>query len=209
MTGELVIKVCGLTDGENIRAVERLGVEYTGFIFYAPSPRCARTLPSYLPEQHCRVGVFVDAAYQEIEHRCQEWGLGTVQLHGTEPLELCRRLKASGLKVIKAFDIGPEEARLTQRTSPYASVCDFFLFDTHTKGYGGSGRSFDWSILDQYQGPVPFLLSGGIGPHSVPDIRRIRHPFFAGIDLNSRFESAPGMKDISLLRTFLAELRKH
>ena len=250
-----LVKVCGLTDGDNIRAVEALGVDMTGFIFYPRAPRGVRAVPSYLPARAARVGVFVDASYDEIMARRAAFGLTAVQLHGSESPDLCRRLRASGLRVIKAFGISPDGSGLpsspvtpvtpvtsstptsscdqpsssTDRGSSfdhpststlstsscdqpsssagYFDSCDLFLFDTRTEAHGGSGQAFDWSILDRYTGPVPFLLSGGIGPESVEELKRIDNKYFIGIDLNSRFELKPGVKDIDLLSAFLRDFR--
>jgi len=202
-----IVKVCGLTDGDNIRAVEALGVDMTGFIFYPRSPRCVRGVPSYLPVRAQRVGVFVDAPFGEIAARRDAFGLGCVQLHGSESPEECRRLRDAGLRVIKAFGIGPDGSGLPDASSGYGASCDLFLFDTRTDARGGSGRSFDWSVLDRYAGPVPFLLSGGIGPDSVEDLKKIDNKYFMGVDLNSRFELAPGVKDTGLLSAFLKAFR--
>lgn len=218
-----LVKVCGLTDGDNIRAVESLGVDMTGFIFYPRSPRCVRAVPSYLPARAERVGVFVDASYDEIAARRAEFGLTAVQLHGSESPDLCRRLRAAGLRVIKAFGISPDGSGLPSSpvtsstptsscvqpslSTVYFDSCDLFLFDTRTEAHGGSGNTFDWSVLDRYAGPVPFLLSGGIGPESVDELKKIDNKYFIGIDLNSRFETEPGLKDVGLLSDFLQDFR--
>lgn len=203
MTGGKLIKVCGMTDGGNIRAVEALGVDMIGFIFYPRSPRCVRGIPSYLPERAQRVGVFVDAQYDDIMRACDGFGLGYVQLHGSEGPSLCRRLRGRGLRVIKALGIGEGGAGLPEAGSEYEEVCDMFLFDTRTSGYGGSGRSFDWQVLDRYEGRLPFLLSGGICPEMKSGVKAIGNKMFAGIDLNSRFELAPGLKDVAGLASFI------
>lgn len=206
MKGGKLIKVCGMTDGDNIRAVEALGVDLIGFIFYPRSPRCVRELPSYLPERAERVGVFVDEGYDGIMQKCEEFGLGYVQLHGSESPELCRRLRARGLRVVKAFGIDADGRALPRAGSPYEDACDLYLFDTSTRAYGGSGQTFDWTVLERYDGRVPFLLSGGIGPEHFGVFECIEHKLFAGIDMNSRFESAPGVKDTALLAGFLSKL---
>ena len=198
-----LVKVCGLTEGDNIRAVESLGVDLTGFIFYPRSPRCVRGVPTYLPARAGRVGVFVDASFEEILSRRDEFGLEYVQLHGSESPALCRRLRDAGLRVIKAFGVGPDGSGLPDASSEYGDACDLFLFDTRTEARGGSGKSFDWSVLERYAGPVPFLLSGGIGPDSVEELKKIDNKYFIGVDLNSRFESEPGVKDVDLLSVFL------
>ena len=196
-----IIKVCGMTDAENIRAVEMLGVDLMGFIFYPRSPRFVDVRPAYLPERARRVGVFVDASFDEIMRRRDGFGLDYVQLHGSEEPELCSRLRDEGLLVIKAFGIGADGSRLPG--GEYGETCDLFLFDTLTSAYGGSGTSFDWDVLDGYGGPLPFLLSGGIGPDSIVDAKTVDNKYFAGLDLNSRFEVTPGIKDVFLLSGFI------
>jgi phosphoribosylanthranilate isomerase len=207
MTGNRLIKVCGMTEGGNIRAVEALGVDLIGFIFYPASSRFVRELPSYLPEKAGRVGVFVNADREEILRRHEVFGFSYVQLHGDESPEFCARLRErDGLRVIKAFGVA-DEASFGQ-VSGYESACDLFLFDTRTPGRGGSGQRFDWSLLDSYQGKTRFLLSGGLGPESAEALRKLQAPLLAGLDLNSRFETAPGIKDPRQLELFLEELNR-
>lgn len=193
-----------MRDAENIREVEALGPDMMGFIFYEKSPRRAAVLPSYLPETVERVGVFVNHDEDFILRKVEEFGLGCVQLHGQESPELCTALRERGLKVMKAFSIA--EAEDIAKAGNYVDCCDMFVFDTKTSSVGGSGRSFDWSLLSGYPGPVPFLLSGGIGPQT--DISQVSHPFLAGFDLNSRFEIEPGLKDAGMLRTMIENIRK-
>ena len=180
-----LVKVCGMTQGDNIREVEALGIDLMGFIFYEKSPRCVRQKPDYLPVHAQRVGVFVNASYEEMVEKAATFGLTHIQLHGNESPALCRKLKEAGFKVIKAF-----------------LIADYFLFDTKTPAYGGSGRMFDWEILSCYKGTTPFLLSGGIGPESVETLKRFSHPALIGYDLNSKFEVAPGIKEIGKIKIF-------
>lgn len=197
----MIIKVCGMTIAENIREVEALGVDWLGFIFHPGSKRYVGALPLYLPQHAHRVGVFVNAPPDEILLKIKDFGLDFVQLHGSESPQFCAEVKKSGVKVIKAIRVG-DASDLTNLDFPV----DYLLFETPTEAFGGSGRHFDWSLLDRYTGSVPFLLSGGIGPDDAPAIRNISHPMFAGIDLNSRFESEPGIKEPGLLASFLAKL---
>ena len=202
-----LIKVCGMTDGDNIRAVESLGADLIGFIFYPGSPRCVRETPSYLPRRAKRVGVFVDASRDEILRRHDTFRFDYIQLHGDESPEFCAQLREQeGLKVIKAFGIAEEAVRLT--VAGYEGACDLFLFDTKTPGHGGSGKRFDWSIMDDYEEKTRFLLSGGIGLDTVDTLHDFIYPFLAGFDLNSRFETAPGLKDPDLLEIFLENLQR-
>jgi len=196
-----MIKVCGMTDGDNIRQVEALGVDLLGFIFYPKSPRYVQHKPSYLPVHAKRVGVFVDASETQLSTCALEYALHYLQLHGQESPQACQRLRQQGYKVIKAFSIAT--AADLQRVALYESCCDLYLFDTKTPGYGGSGHSFDWTLLQAYSGSTPFLLSGGIGLQSLPALQLFSHPMMAGYDLNSRFETSPGIKDINLLSNFL------
>lgn len=195
-----------MRDGENIRAVENLPVDLMGFIFYPRSPRYVNTLPGYMPRHAGRVGVFVNEELYRIEEIIRLYGLTHVQLHGNETPDICRMLKQQGVQVIKAFSVSVA-GDLTV-TGNYVGSCDFFLFDTATSGYGGSGRSFDWEILQHYSGTVPFLLSGGIGENDAEKISAFRHPYFAGVDLNSRFELSPGVKEIEKLNRFINDFLK-
>ena len=181
-----------------------------GFIFYPKSPRYAEPLDveilQSLPTSMKKVGVFVNEDLERILTLVFKYKLDGVQLHGTENKDICQKLKETGLIVIKAFSIA--EANNFKVTSTYEGVCDYFLFDTKTDAYGGSGIKFDWTILDEYKGETPFLLSGGISADDAEAILKINHPKMAGIDLNSKFELKPGEKNIELLRGFLKEIRK-
>ena len=198
------IKVCGMTEGKNIRAVEALGADFIGMIFYPASPRKVVGIPDYLPETAARVGVFVNASEAEILEKVVAYGLDLVQLHGDESPEFCSRLDGRGVGVIKAFSVSSESD--LARTSAYEGLCRYYLFDTPTAGRGGSGKRFDWSLLQAYSGETPFLLSGGIGPESAAALSEFSHPMLAGYDLNSRFESEPGVKDVALLGQFLYKI---
>ena len=201
----MIVKVCGMSDAVNIRLAEQLNIDWMGFIFYPPSPRYVERRPDYLPQRQRRVGVFVNADEAFILSRISLFGLQLLQLHGHETPRQCRSLReATGLSVIKAFSV--KSAADVAETRHYEGAADYFLFDTPTPGVGGSGRSFDHSLLDHYTGTTPFLLSGGLGPNSADNILALRHPRMAGIDLNSRFETAPGIKSIHRLQQFLQSL---
>lgn len=201
----MIIKVCGMTEGKNIRQVETAGAEWMGFVFYPPSPRYARHIPDYLPERARRVGVFVDASTESIMETVRQWGLHLVQLHGQEMPAQCLEIRKKGTKVIKAFSVRNRETLET--LSEYGETCDFFLFDTPCESHGGSGRRFDWTLLNAYQGHTPFLLGGGLNPESVGPLTRLSHPQWAGIDLNSGFELSPGIKDAEAVAGFIRDLR--
>jgi phosphoribosylanthranilate isomerase len=202
-----IIKVCGMREAANIQAVERLeAVDWMGFIFYPHSSRYMVEMPDYLPTRARRIGVFVNEEEAKVPTYIERFGLEYVQLHGHESPDYCRSLRSCGVKIIKAFSIAELEDLLP--TQAYEESCDLFLFDTRCNGYGGSGQTFDWEVLSTYTGSRPFLLSGGIGPDSVGDLQRFTHPRLAGYDLNSRFETAPGLKNVATLHSFFNELNK-
>lgn len=205
MVNGKLIKICGMREAENIREVEQLEVDMMGFIFYSKSPRFVYELPSYLPEQCSRVGVFVNEEKSTVQMYADRFGLQHIQLHGNESPAYCRSLRQAGLEIIKAFPI----ARLTdvKNVYEYENACDFFLFDTKCAKYGGSGNQFDWNLLHIYNGSTSFLLSGGINQYSAPALNAFSHPLLAGYDLNSRFELKPGKKDVERLRQFLNQLK--
>ena len=201
-----LIKVCGMTQADNIRETEELGVDLIGLNFYPKSPRCLCQMPDYLPRKARRVGVFVNQPKEEVTMYADRFGLDYLQLHGTESPGYCRTLQSHGFRLIKAFAIA--QAKDLPATQAYEGLCDYFLFDTKTPKYGGSGEQFDWTLLQHYHGETPFLLGGGINAYSAKAIRAFRHPRLAGVDLNSRFELSPGVKDVERLRRFLQELNE-
>ena len=232
----MVIKVCGMRDARNIREVSQLGVDMIGMIFYPKSPRYvemqsshAGIIPDYAKEDigvsdssensskdssktPARVGVFVDDMVQNIVTRVVNYHLDYVQLHGNEPREMCENLRSTldpdirpGIKIIKAISVS--DASDIQKYKEYVGAVDLFLFDTKCKTVGGSGQQFDWQVLEQYDGEVPFLLSGGIGPDDASRLHAFHHPKCIGIDLNSRFEIEPGVKDVEKLKGFLNEIQ--
>ena len=197
-----MIKVCGMRDAENIREVEALGIDLMGFIFWPKSSRYVSERPAYLPT-HCKcVGVFVDEDIETVKRIAEDYDLDFIQLHGHESPEYCAQLK--GLKLIKAISVSGQDDIATYKT--YEGLVDYFLFDTKCPSVGGSGQQFDWSVLSAYDGNTPFLLSGGIGPDDTERVKASHHSKCVGIDLNSRFEIAPGLKDINKLKDFLNAL---
>ncbi len=204
---EHLLKVCGMTDSQNIRDVESLGVHLMGFIFWPKSKRAVREKPAYLPQQAKRVGVFVDEAIPRICSIADDYGLDLIQLHGNESptyITSLRKALRRDSRIIKAFNIATAED--LSQTRPYEDAADYFLFDTKGKMVGGNGEKFDWSVLSHYKGNTPFLLSGGIGQDDAERVKEFTHPKCIGIDLNSRFESAPGIKDVQKLKSFLTAL---
>ena len=198
-----MIKVCGMREANNIREIEALGIDMMGLIFWPKSSRYVSEKPDYLPIYCKRVGVFVDEDIEQVKRTADEYQLDMIQLHGHEHPDYIRQL--SGWKVIKAFNIAT--AADFALTEAYEGVADIFLFDTKGKSVGGNGEKFDWSVLSEYRGETPFLLSGGIGPDDAGHVNKFCHKRCIGIDLNSRFETAPGFKDIMALRRFLKNVR--
>ena len=208
-----------MRDSENIRAVEALGVQWIGFIFWPNSLRYVAERPAYLPVKARRVGVFVDAPVEKIIQKVEEYAFDLLQLHGHETPQYITTLRSAlatlpsqaegdkSILIIKAFNIA--SAADFKAVANYEEVADYFLFDTKGRSVGGNGEKFDWTILDAYDGTTPFLLSGGIGPDDAGRIRSVNHPLLAGIDLNSRFELSPGLKDITSLCRFLSSLDPH
>ena len=204
----MLVKVCGMREPENIEKVAQLGVDMMGFIFYPKSPRFASqsVARTAADKNVCRVGVFVNESVELISDKIQLFDLNAVQLHGNESRELCEQLHEQNglLKVIKAISVST--AGDIQKYKEYVGAVDYFLFDTKCKTVGGSGQQFDWQVLENYDGDVPFILSGGIGLEDVERIRNFHHPKCIGIDLNSKFEMEPGLKDVEMLKTFLENI---
>jgi len=193
---------------ENIKAVAALKPDMMGFIFYPKSPRYAEPLDAAalnaLPSSIKKIGVFVNESLENILTIAYKYQLDGVQLHGVELVKMCAELKKVGYIVIKAFPIAT--AYNFKVTKDYEGACDYFLFDTKTEAYGGSGLKFNWAMLDEYKGETPFILSGGIAADDAKALLKIEHPRFAGIDLNSKFEVSPGLKDVEKLNLFKMSL---
>ena len=212
-----------MRDADNIRDISALGVDMIGLIFYPPSPRYvqqfssgAGIIPDYAPDMGktpLRVGVFVDEMPQNIVTRVYNYKLDYIQLHGNEPRETLENLRATidpdikpKIKIIKAISVSSAED--IKKYKEYVGAADLFLFDTKCKTVGGSGEQFDWQVLQAYDGDVPFLLSGGIGPDDAERVRNFHHPKCIGIDLNSKFEIEPALKDVEKLKQFLVKVKK-
>jgi phosphoribosylanthranilate isomerase len=201
---KMIVKVCGMRDADNIRAIDSLNIDMMGFIFYPKSPRYVSEKPSFLPLHSKRVGVFVNASAEEVLIKTIEYSLDYIQLHGNETPDYCRTLKTYHLHLIKAFSVCTEEDVMQSKS--YEGLCDYYLFDTKSNQYGGSGKAFEWNILQSYQSDTPFLLSGGLGADDAEAVLRFHHKHFAGIDLNSRFEFKSGMKDVEKIKAFLKQI---
>ena len=231
----LLIKVCGMRDADNIADVAQLDIDLMGFIFWPRSPRYVKMISSragFMPDYSeerlrrasdptasqaaavgpARVGVFVDEMPQTIVTHVYNYRLQYVQLHGTESPVMIENLKRTlvpdivpDIKIIKAISVSCRDD--VARADQYDGVADMLLFDTRCPQVGGSGQQFDWDVLGAYHGHTPFLLSGGIGPGDAHRVRQFSHPMLAGIDVNSRFETEPGRKDMESLRSFVAQVR--
>lgn len=206
------IKVCGMRDAQNIREIDAIeGVDMIGLIFWPGSKRYVAEKPEYLPQNAMRAGVFVDADPEEVVAKVKEYDLGIVQMHGDENLayvsELRKMLLAADCKlpkIVKAIPVSSRSSVL--KAMMWDGYVDGILFETPTNGYGGSGVSFDWSLLSSYRARTPFFLTGGIGPQSLEALKEFEHPQWVGVDLNSKFETAPGVKDVEAVSHFVKEL---
>ena len=199
----LKLKVCGMKFPENIEQVAALKPDYMGFIFFEKSPRNFDTEVPKLNKDIKKTGVFVDASVDFILEKVKKHQLQAVQLHGKENPEICAALKSEDLEIIKVFSVkGTFDFNILQQ---YEGKVDFFLFDTKGKAKGGNGITFDWEVLKRYPSETPFFLSGGIGLEEISRLRNFEFPkTFYGIDVNSRFETEPGLKDLETLK----ELRR-
>ncbi|MGB5430255.1 phosphoribosylanthranilate isomerase [Eudoraea sp.] len=202
------LKICGMS--HNIEAVAQLHPDYLGFIFWRPSKRF---FDGPIPKLHKtirKVGVFVDANLDEIINRTNTYGLNAIQLHGNESPEFCENLKKkfknqnSNVQIIKVFSI--KDIFDFSRLSPYESSSNFFLFDTKGKLPGGNGYQFNWEVLKGYPSKKPYFLSGGIGLEELDNVleflQKEESKYCHAIDINSKFEISPGLKDIDKLKKF-------
>ncbi|MCC5932547.1 MAG: phosphoribosylanthranilate isomerase [Cyclobacteriaceae bacterium] len=205
------IKVCGMKDPQNIAEIADLNPDYMGFIFFEKSPRYAETLnPEVMKSINPNIkkaGVFVNMETEQILHTAKKFHLDALQLHGNEKPELCRKLKDHGFEIIKAFQVDDKFDFDTTRS--YAGVSDYFLFDTKSTGWGGSGVKFDHEILNRYDFYKPYFISGGIELKDIPVILSGDFPLPATIDINSRFELSPGMKDVALVARAIENVKQY
>lgn len=203
------IKVCGMNDPANASRIAGLPIDYMGFIFYSGSKRYVGATPdeslfTIIPGRILKTGIFVEAELSMITDSARRYHLDLIQLHGNESVDYCRSLYKAGQKIIKAFGI---DSRFDFNTlDAYLDVCDFFLFDYTTGNDAGSGLKFDWRKIEEYQAGKAFFLSGGIGPDDAELIKKIKHKDLYGVDINSRFEISPGLKDIKKVESFIKKL---
>ena len=231
----MIVKVCGLCVADNIREIRKLDVDWVGLIFCPSSPRYVKQLgarggfyPDYSPfakspkelggqptlsarvNKPKRVGVFADDMPQNIVTRVYNFYLDILQLHGEElpvMIENLRRTLDPDIRPVKIMKtIMLESEADLEKCKDYESVVDYFLF--HTKsGLTGCGKRFDWSILNAYKGNVPFLIGGGIAPEDAEAVKAFKHPQFVGVDINSKFEIEPGVKDVEKVKQFVEAVK--
>ena len=198
------IKVCGMKYGDNIKEVAALAPDYMGFIFYPKTKRYVGELDELLLKDLGdikKVAVVVNTSVAEIEEKVKRYGFDYVQLHGDETAGFCKELKEKGIHIIKAFQV--DDAFDFKLVDAYKPYCDFFLFDTKSKGYGGAGKSFNWEVLKRYDNEIPFFLSGGIGLENVEEIKKLKGLNIHALDINSRFEIEPALKDTDKIKEFI------
>ena len=201
----LKLKVCGMKDPENIREVAALQPDYLGFIFYEKSPRFFNDEIPEISSAVKKTGVFVDADFDYILKKVEKYQLKAVQLHGNEAPELCAGLQKERLEVIKVFSVKDDFDFEVLKS--YEGKVDLFLFDTKGKEKGGNGITFNWEILERYPSKIPFFLSGGLGLEEMDKIEKYHFPeSFCGIDVNSKFELKPGIKNSENLKKLKSNL---
>ncbi|MBX2843309.1 MAG: phosphoribosylanthranilate isomerase [Flammeovirgaceae bacterium] len=208
---KLKLKICGMRDSENIKTITTFQPDYFGFIFYERSPRFIGEMDfqvlNQLPSAIKKVGVFVNPDFDFICENIRKYQLDLVQLHGTESPDFCQNLKEKfegKIEIIKAFSVG--ENFDFSILKPYETYCDFFLFDTKGKNYGGNGVIFNWDLLENYKSELPFFLSGGIELNHVQIIKNLKLPQLFALDINSRFEISPALKDVDKIKKFVNQL---
>jgi len=210
------IKVCGMTNAEQVLQLDEMGVEFAGFIFYPKSPRYVY---KFMPRPEIKkirgkginkVGVFVNATVEEVLEAVDDCGLYLVQLHGDETPKYCEKI-ANYVTVVKAFRLR-EDDNVLWKVKDYIDIADMFLFDTEGAGYGGTGKKFDWNVLKGLNIGKPFFLSGGIEPGDTEKLKEFAKEPVAkdlfSIDVNSKFETSPGVKDMNKLREFITAVKQ-
>lgn len=206
-------KVCGITQLKQLQQLDGLDIDFAGLIFYKDSPRYVgdKIAKEDLKNSDFdlkKVGVFVNADYDEIMQVVEDYGLDVVQLHGDESPELCEELSEE-VEVIKAFKVTDSQVSIDEMVADYDEVCDYYLFDTASSELeGGTGKQFDWKILSKAKIEKPFFLSGGIGVDDIEKVKKFKHPDYYGVDINSKVEKDPGVKDMALVLQFRQGLKQ-
>ncbi|HMD00885.1 MAG TPA: phosphoribosylanthranilate isomerase [Ferruginibacter sp.] len=207
------IKVCGITQLKQLQQLDGLDIDFAGLIFHKDSPRYVGDKINKKDLKKAdfdirKVGVFVNSHYDEVMQVIDDYGLDVVQLHGNESPELCEDL-SDKVEVIKTFHVGSNDRSIDAMLADYDTACDYYLFDTASKTgeLGGTGKQFDWEIVANARIEKPFFLSGGIGVDDIEKIKIFDHPDFYGVDINSKFEKEPGVKDMALVLKFKQGLK--
>lgn len=197
----MLVKVCGMKQPDNINELIQSKINFIGFIFYEGSKRYTESVPIPIPKSIQKVGVFVNSDLEKLIEIAELNELDYIQLHGDENPAYCLPLKEIGFKIIKVFRVDDQFDFM--QTVAFDDIVNYFLFDTKAKEYGGTGKKFNWAKLNEYNGTIPFLLSGGIGSEDYQEINEMKHERFIGVDINSGFEIEPGIKDISMIKRFI------
>ncbi len=197
------IKICGMKFPKNILEVGTLLPDFMGFIFWGKSSRYFEGEIPMLPKSIKKVGVFVDESFEIVVSKIDKYKLDCIQLHGNESIEFCQKLKEIPIEIIKVFSI--KDNFNFEILREFENVCDYFLFDTKGKLPGGNGTTFDWNLLKKYPSNKPFFLSGGIGIEEINLLKDMNLPIY-GIDVNSKFETEPGLKKTELLKSFQSQI---
>lgn len=202
----LKVKICGLKFPHNISQLVEINPDYMGFIFYPHSKRYCEgffeaEFMDTIPSNILKVGIFVNESVETIEKVAKKYGINIIQLHGRETPELCAELKDNGRTIIKAFQV--DQNFNFQLLEYYNLFCDYYLFDTRSPMYGGSGKTFNWTLLEYYNNQKPFFLSGGISLEHIDKIKELKHLNIHAIDINSKFETSPGIKDVAKAAEFI------
>lgn len=206
------IKVCGITQLKQLQQLDGLNIEFAGLIFVKDSPRYVGDKLDKDAVKNAdfdlkKVGVFKNPEMIDVLDAIDEYGLDAVQLHGDETPEMCEDL-SSEVEVIKAFSIDADTKDIDALVADYDAVCDYYLFDTKANGEGGgTGKQFDWKVLSKAKIEKPFFLSGGIGIDDIDKVKRFKHPDYYGVDINSKFEKEPGVKDMAQVLLFKKSLK--
>lgn len=208
---KIKLKVCGMRDRQNIQDLVTVQPDFLGFIFYPKSPRYVgeewdESITQTIPSSIKKIGVFVNESVEKITLLASKYQLDGIQLHGYETPDFCQKIKDRNLLVIKAFSV--DEEFDFESIKKYESQCDYFLFDTKTPQHGGSGLKFDWNKLKEYSLSKPFFLSGGIMEDDVDEIKSLNIKHLYSVDINSKFEIEPALKDIKMVERFARKLRQ-
>lgn len=201
------IKVCGLKQIQNIKDIAEAGADFAGMIFYDKSPRFVNGSVNFEEVRNVeikKVGVFVNENIDSIAQAITKYDLDFIQLHGNESADNCKELMPYA-KIIKAF--GVDGNFDFKKLDAYQDFVEYFLFDTATPKYGGSGNPFDYELLSNYGLNTPFFLSGGISSENIQTLKQLNHKLLYGVDINSRFETSPGLKDVEKVKQFIKQLK--